>query len=103
MGGFKTNLWVHSEMRHRDDDWRDLGVLVLELGGLENVIVIKSIAETFLKISLGCEYHYLLERPVLLGFPESLKLLIVILYYYLAVIVSFPSLQLLLPFELHIN
>ena len=85
MCGFKTNLWVHSEMRHRDDNRGDLGVLVLELGGLENVIVIKSIAEAFLEVSLGGEYHNLLERPVLLGFPESLKLLIIVLHYFVSI------------------
>ena len=102
MCGFKTNLGVHSEMRHCDDNRGDLGMLVLELGGLEDVIVIKSITETFLKISLSGEYHNLFERSVLLGLPESFKLLIVILSQHFTIFVSIPWLQLLLSFELHI-
>lgn len=103
MGCLKTNLGVDSQMRHRDDDWRDLGVLVLELSGLEHIVIIETIAEAFLEISLRSQYNNLFEGPVLLSFPESLKLLIILFSLDFSIIVSFAGLKLLLSFELHIK
>jgi len=86
-------------MRHLYDYGRFLGVLVLEFGCLEEVVIVKTIAETLLQVSLGGENDNFLEWSVLCRLPEGLELLLSLSSSTFFIFIGFER----LPFELHIE
>lgn len=85
-------------MRHLDDDWRLLGLLMHECLRLEQVVVVETVAMTLEQLTISREDEHLLSWTILLRLPEGLELVF-------ARIIVFASIGLLLfvLLKLHIG
>lgn len=81
-------------------DWRLLALLVVELVGLEKIVVVKAVAVVFIQILFGRKNQYFLVWSILLRLPECQEVLVIgsfrlYLLFFLACW--------LLPLELHVQ
>ena len=63
-------------MRKLNYDRRLLALLVVELVGLEEIVVVEAVAVVLIQILFGCEYQDFLVRSILLRLPECQKVLV---------------------------
>ena len=59
------------------NDWRLLALLVVELVGLEKIVVVKTVAVVFIQILFGRKNQYFLVWSILLRLPECQKVLVI--------------------------
>lgn len=68
-------------MRKLNDNWRLLRRLVLELGGLVQVVIVKTVAMVLVKISFRSENYHFVVGSVKFRFPECQKLIFFIISF----------------------